>query len=87
MIGGGLLGLEAARGLLEQGLEVHVVHLMPHLMEVQLDPPPGRCWAGRCAGWASASTSRRARTAILGEERVDGPPVQGRLDARRATWS
>ena len=37
VIGGGLLGLEAAYGLLQQGLEVHVVHLMDHLMEVQLD--------------------------------------------------
>ncbi|GAC1684920.1 MAG: nitrite reductase large subunit NirB [Gemmatimonadaceae bacterium] len=39
VIGGGLLGLEAARGLLERGLGVEVVHLMPHLMEMQLDPP------------------------------------------------
>jgi nitrite reductase (NADH) large subunit len=37
VIGGGLLGLEAARGLLALGLEVHVVHLMKHLMDVQLD--------------------------------------------------
>jgi nitrite reductase (NADH) large subunit len=41
VIGGGLLGLEAARGLLNQGLEVHVVELMPHPMAVQLDPPAG----------------------------------------------
>ncbi len=38
VIGGGLLGLEAARGLLNWGLETHVIHLMPHLMEAQLDP-------------------------------------------------
>jgi nitrite reductase (NADH) large subunit len=37
VIGGGLLGLEAARGLLNLGMDVHVIHLMPHLMEVQLD--------------------------------------------------
>jgi nitrite reductase (NADH) large subunit len=42
VIGGGLLGLEAARGLLLQGLEVHVVHLAPHLMELQLDQPGAR---------------------------------------------
>jgi NAD(P)H-dependent nitrite reductase large subunit len=41
VIGGGLLGLEAARGLLNAGLEVHVVHLMPHLMETQLDAAGG----------------------------------------------
>ena len=37
VIGGGLLGLEAARGLRELAIDVHVVHLMRHLMEVQLD--------------------------------------------------
>ncbi|HUP40380.1 MAG TPA: FAD-dependent oxidoreductase [Vicinamibacterales bacterium] len=37
VIGGGLLGLEAARGLLNWGLETHVIHLMPHLMDAQLD--------------------------------------------------
>lgn len=41
VIGGGLLGLEAARGLLNRGLEVEVVHLMDSLMEVQLDQPAG----------------------------------------------
>ncbi|MDP4156552.1 MAG: FAD-dependent oxidoreductase, partial [Bacillota bacterium] len=38
VIGGGLLGLEAARGLLNLGMEVEVVHLMADLMERQLDP-------------------------------------------------
>ena len=37
VIGGGLLGLEAASGLLQRGLDVTVVHLHPHLMEQQLD--------------------------------------------------
>lgn len=41
VIGGGLLGLEAAKGLLNQGLEVHVLHLMSHLMEAQLDSGAG----------------------------------------------
>lgn len=39
VIGGGLLGLEAAAGLNEQGMNVTVVHLAPHLMEKQLDKP------------------------------------------------
>ena len=38
VIGGGLLGLEAAAGLNSQGMDVSVVHLMPTLMERQLDP-------------------------------------------------
>ncbi len=37
VIGGGLLGLEAANGLKEQGMSVTVVHLMDTLMERQLD--------------------------------------------------
>lgn len=41
VIGGGLLGLEAAAGLKEQGMEVTVLHLMPTLMERQLDPAAG----------------------------------------------
>lgn len=41
VVGGGLLGLEAARGLLTSGLEVHVVHGAGHLMEQQLDPSGG----------------------------------------------
>jgi len=41
VIGGGLLGLEAAAGLSAQGMKVTVVHLMPHLMERQLDQSAG----------------------------------------------
>jgi NAD(P)H-dependent nitrite reductase small subunit len=37
VIGGGLLGLEAASGLLRRGLDVTVVHLHRHLMERELD--------------------------------------------------
>ncbi|MEK0315747.1 nitrite reductase large subunit NirB [Cohnella sp. 56] len=37
VIGGGLLGLEAAKGLLKLGMDVTVVHLMEDLMERQLD--------------------------------------------------
>jgi nitrite reductase (NADH) large subunit len=41
VIGGGLLGLEAANGLMRRGMDVHVVHLMPWLMERQLDRVAG----------------------------------------------
>lgn len=39
VIGGGLLGIEAAYGLRRRGLAVTLVHLMPRLMERQLDAP------------------------------------------------
>ena len=41
VIGGGLLGLEAAAGLREQGMSVTVLHLADTLMEKQLDPSAG----------------------------------------------
>jgi len=42
VIGGGLLGLEAANGLLKRGMSVAVVHLTETLMERQLDPTAGK---------------------------------------------
>ncbi len=41
VIGGGLLGLEAANGLKARGMKVTVIHLMPWLMERQLDETAG----------------------------------------------
>ncbi len=41
VLGGGLLGLEAARGLAGRGLDVTVAHFAGHLMERQLDPGAG----------------------------------------------
>jgi assimilatory nitrate reductase electron transfer subunit len=45
VVGGGLLGIEAARGLVGRGLSVTVLHLAGHLMERQLDPGAGRVLA------------------------------------------
>ena len=39
VIGGGLLGLEAANGLMLRGMDVTVVHISPWLMDRQLDEP------------------------------------------------
>jgi nitrite reductase (NADH) large subunit len=41
VVGGGLLGLEAAFGLMKRGMTVTVLHLMPTLMERQLDEAAG----------------------------------------------
>jgi nitrite reductase (NADH) large subunit len=41
VIGGGLLGLEAAKGLQNHGLKMHVVHATPTLMNAQLDQAAG----------------------------------------------
>ncbi|WFF01464.1 FAD-dependent oxidoreductase [Micromonospora sp. WMMD964] len=50
VLGGGLLGLEAARGLASRGLTTTVVHPSEHLMERQLDPVAGAVLAGTLAG-------------------------------------
>ena len=42
VIGGGLLGLEAANGLMKRGMQVTVVHVGDWLMERQLDDQAGR---------------------------------------------
>src|SRR5882672_931945 len=42
VVGGGLLGLEAAKALHDLGLETHVVEFAPRLMAVQLDDSGGR---------------------------------------------
>jgi len=72
VIGGGLLGLEAAWGLRRRGMAVAVVHLMPTLMERQLDITAGemlRCdlHARGIKFFTNAQTE-----AILGTERAVG---------------
>ncbi|MBV9839997.1 MAG: NAD(P)/FAD-dependent oxidoreductase [Sphingomonadaceae bacterium] len=72
VIGGGLLGLEAAHGLTLRGMKVTVIHLMPTLMERQLDEAAG--WLLKTALEARGQTILTgADTAeIVGDARVEG---------------
>ncbi|HUR32771.1 MAG TPA: nitrite reductase large subunit NirB, partial [Vicinamibacterales bacterium] len=72
VIGGGLLGLEAARGLQVQGCDVTVVHLMSTLMERQLDADGGNYLAGTMEDLGIKVLLNRTTTAILGQETVEG---------------
>jgi nitrite reductase (NADH) large subunit len=72
VIGGGLLGLEAARGLLEQGLEVHVVHINEHLMDSQLDPQAGAMLRQALEAQGVHMHLGRQTEAVLGDGRVRG---------------
>ena len=72
VIGGGLLGLEAARGLQVQGCDVTVVHLMPTLMERQLDPDGGYYLLGKMEEMGISVLLGRTTTAILGNGHVEG---------------
>lgn len=72
VIGGGLLGLEAAHGLSLRGMKVTVIHLMPTLMERQLDEAAG--WLLKNALEARGQTILTgADTAeIVGDGKVEG---------------
>jgi len=72
VIGGGLLGLEAARGLQVQGCEVTVVHLMSTLMERQLDRDGGSYLLGKMEELGIHVLLGRTTTAILGNGQVEG---------------
>ncbi|MDE2575951.1 MAG: NAD(P)/FAD-dependent oxidoreductase [Rhodospirillales bacterium] len=70
VIGGGLLGLEAAHGLARRGMAVSVVHLMASLMERQLDPlSAGLLRADLVARGIEVHTAATTR-AILGDDQV-----------------
>ena len=72
VIGGGLLGLEAANGLLKQGMAVTVVHLLDSLMERQLDKPAAALLKGSLEKRGLEFLMEAQTAAILGEERVQG---------------
>ncbi len=72
VIGGGLLGLEAARGLINYGVEVHVIHLSSHLMNQQLDPAAGAILRSTMEKMGVHVHTEKATTRILGDDSVTG---------------
>ncbi|MCQ6282592.1 nitrite reductase large subunit NirB [Bacillus sp. EB600] len=72
VIGGGLLGLEAARGLLNLGMDVTVIHLMPYLMERQLDPTASNLLKKELEKQGMKFLLEKATSEILGMDRVEG---------------
>ncbi|MBL8233286.1 MAG: NAD(P)/FAD-dependent oxidoreductase [Bryobacterales bacterium] len=72
VIGGGLLGLEAARGLQVRGCDVTVVHLADHLMDRQLDPVGGRYLASKMERMGMTLMLGRNTRAVLGNGHVEG---------------
>jgi nitrite reductase (NADH) large subunit len=71
VIGGGLLGLEAAAGMAARGAEVTVIHLMGHLMERQLDPAAGYLLQKDLERRGIRIHCKGATKAILGEGKVE----------------
>jgi nitrite reductase (NADH) large subunit len=72
VIGGGLLGLEAAWGLKRRGMSVAVVHLMPNLMERQLDKAAGELLQRDLDARGIAFFTDGQTEEILGAERAEG---------------
>ncbi|WP_138470258.1 nitrite reductase large subunit NirB [Poseidonocella sp. HB161398] len=72
VIGGGLLGLEAAAGLKARGMEVTVIHLMPTLMERQLDPAAGYLLQKELESRGIEVRCGASTKAILGTDKVEG---------------
>jgi NAD(P)H-nitrite reductase large subunit len=72
VLGGGLLGLEAARGLLGHGLEVTVVEAAPHLMPQQLDPAGGDLLRRKLEALGLRVLLGRRTAALTGDGRVTG---------------
>lgn len=79
VVGGGLLGLEAAHGLKTQGLDVTVVHSPGHLMNQQLDERGGSILRSRIEDLGIAVRTSARTTAVVRDERgeITGVQFQG----------
>jgi len=72
VIGGGLLGLEAARGLQLRGCEVSVAHLLDTLMNMQLDATGGDYLRKKIEQLGVRVLTGRSTKALAGNGRVEG---------------
>jgi nitrite reductase (NADH) large subunit len=72
VIGGGLLGLEAAWGLKRRGMSVAVVHLMPTLIERQLDAAAGELLQRDLDARGIAFFTNGQTEEILGTDKAEG---------------
>ncbi|MDR3438212.1 nitrite reductase large subunit NirB [Telmatospirillum sp.] len=72
VIGGGLLGLEAANGLNARGMSVTVVHLMDSLMERQLDAAAGALLRQALEDRGMRFRMKAVTDCILGKDKVEG---------------
>lgn len=72
VIGGGLLGLEAARGLLNLGMEVEVVHNSPFLMNRQLDRMSAELLRTALEQQGMRFRLGKTTTRIFGRKRAEG---------------
>jgi nitrite reductase (NADH) large subunit len=85
VIGGGLLGIEAAYGLAKAGAAVTLVHLMDRLMERQLDAPAAALLKRAVEARGIRVLLEAATTRLVGSDRVEGVELKdGRMLAADA---
>ncbi len=72
VVGGGLLGLEAARGLLNLGMDVTVIHINEHLMDRQLDLPAGLMLQEQLEAQGMKFLLGKRTVELTGKRRVTG---------------
>ena len=72
VIGGGLLGLEAASGLQQRGLDVTVVHIQRYLMERELDVPAAELLRAELERRGLQFKMAATTSHLCGETRVSG---------------
>src|SRR5262249_47003789 len=84
VIGGGLLGLEAAKAAYDLGLETHVVEFAPRLMPRQLDDAGSKALAAKIAALGVQIHLNKNTTEILGFGKVEGMAFAdgGKLDVQ-----
>lgn len=70
VVGGGLLGLEAANALKEAGLDTHVVEFAPQLMAVQLDVTGGQVLKDKIEGLGVTVHTQKATQVIESGEQA-----------------
>ncbi|HJQ04088.1 MAG TPA: nitrite reductase large subunit NirB [Nocardioides sp.] len=89
VIGGGLLGLEAANALYQLGLETHVVELAPRLMAVQIDDAAGSTLNQHINKLGLNVHTGAMTEAILGTDKVTGLALKDRnpIDADLVVFS
>ncbi|WP_285291494.1 nitrite reductase large subunit NirB [Arthrobacter sp. ISL-69] len=80
VIGGGLLGLEAARGLQSHGIDVDVVHSGGHLMNAQMGPDGGAILRRSVEALGIRVHTGSRTTAVLGTDKVAGVRLRDRPD-------
>ena len=80
VIGGGLLGLEAARGLQSHGIDVDVVHSGGHLMNAQMGPDGGAILRRSVEALGIRVHTGSRTTAVLGTDRVTGVRLRDQPD-------